>query len=313
MKEPLIIIAGPTASGKTKTGIHLAKVFNGEVISGDSMQVYQKMNIGTAKVTEQEMEGIPHHLIDILPPSGNFSAADFKTHAEAAIKEIRKKNKLPIIVGGTGLYIQSLLYDYSFAASKEDSHFRAELEQLQKTEGEHYLYRLLKEQSPLSAEKIHPNNTRRIIRALEVLHVTGNPLEEVEEVRKESKYDYLIIGLTMERSLLYDRINQRVDEMIAKGLIEEVRNLFDDYGSSYPSMKAIGYKEFIPYLQNEQNLEEAVNALKQNSRRFAKRQLTWFRNKMPAEWFDMSADGEKIIIEIEKMTAGFLEPKENKT
>ncbi|SDN30502.1 tRNA dimethylallyltransferase [Alkalicoccus daliensis] len=309
MKQPLIVIAGPTAVGKTETGIKLAKKFNGEIISGDSMQVYRKMDIGTAKATKDEQNLVPHHLIDILSPEENFSAADFKEKAEKAINKISSKNKLPIIVGGTGLYIQSLLYNYSFSESKENMVYRKELEEILERNGKNYLYALLQEKDPESAEKIHFNNSRRIIRSLEIIHQTGAPVKAMEEQKLESKYDVLIIGLTMNRELLYQRINERVDLMLENGLLEEVENLIKDGAENYSSMKAIGYKELIPYIKGRISLEEAADNLKQNSRRFAKRQLTWFRNKMPVQWFDVTENREGKIKDIERYIAESLQKR----
>lgn len=306
MKQPLIVIVGPTAVGKTETGLRIAEKFNGEIISGDSMQVYKGMDIGTAKATLEEQKHIQHHLIDILEPQELFSAADFKTKAESAIAEISARGRLPIVVGGTGLYIQSLLYDYSFSEAKEDSFYREELEQILNTKGKQHLYDMLKEKDPETAAKIHVNNSRRVIRSLEIIRETGALISAAEEVNKESSYEVLIIGLTMERELLYERINQRVEQMLHNGLTEEVREIVKSGGEEYSSMKAIGYKELIPYVREETELTEAAENLKQNSRRFAKRQLTWFRNKMPVQWFDISVNREEKLKDIERTITRFL-------
>ncbi|TVP84263.1 MAG: tRNA (adenosine(37)-N6)-dimethylallyltransferase MiaA [Alkalicoccus sp.] len=310
MKQPLIVLVGPTAVGKTAAGIALAQKFGGEIISGDSMQVYKDMNIGTAKVTEKEKKEIPHHLIDIRSPGEEFSAADFKKEAERAVKGINSRHKIPIIVGGTGMYIQSLLYDYSFGHSEEDPEYRKELEHTARSRGGDYLHKILAQKDRRTAESIHPNNVRRVIRALEIIHRTRAPVPAEEEMKKESPYNIVLVGLTMDRNVLYERINKRVDDMIESGLLEEVASLVDRGYEHTKAMRAIGYKELIPAVKKEQSLQEAVEVLKMNSRRFAKRQLTWFRNKMPVEWFDMTDDREEKLHEIEEFVAGFLTPAE---
>ncbi|PTL39590.1 tRNA (adenosine(37)-N6)-dimethylallyltransferase MiaA [Alkalicoccus saliphilus] len=306
MKQPLIVIVGPTAVGKTTAGITLAQKFEGEIISGDSMQVYKGMNIGTAKVTENEKKEILHHLIDIRSPGEEFSAADFKKEAETAIEAIASKHKIPIIVGGTGMYIQSLLYGYSFGHSDEDPEYRKELEHTAQLRGGDYLHQILTQKDRRTAEAVHPNNVRRVIRALEIIHRTNAPVPTEEERKKQSPYNIIPVGLTMDRKVLYERINKRVDDMINSGLLEEVARLVEMGYENSRAMRAIGYKELIPVVKKEQSLQEAAEMLKMNSRRFAKRQLTWFRNKMPVEWFDMTVDREEKLHEIEDFVAGVL-------
>ncbi|MCA1025753.1 tRNA (adenosine(37)-N6)-dimethylallyltransferase MiaA [Cytobacillus kochii] len=288
-KEKIIILIGPTAVGKTKTSIELAKKYNGEIISGDSMQVYKGMDIGTAKITKEETEGISHHLIDIKEPDESFSTAEFQTIVREKITEISSKGKLPIIVGGTGLYIQSVLFDYQFSNAPSDDDFRYRLEERAKVEGNVCIHKELQVVDPVSAGKIHPNNIRRVIRALEVYHCTGKTMTEWQSKQElESVYNAAVIGLTMDRDLLYKRINQRIDMMMDNGLLEEVRGFCDKGLQNCQSMQAIGYKEFYPYFDGLITLDEAVDQLKQNSRRYAKRQLTWFRNKLDVSWIDMS-------------------------
>lgn len=288
-KEKIIILIGPTAVGKTKTSIELAKKYNGEIISGDSMQIYKGMDIGTAKITKEETEGISHHLIDIKEPDESFSTAEFQTIVREKITEISSKGKLPIIVGGTGLYIQSVLFDYQFSNAPSDDDFRYRLEERAKVEGNVCIHKELQVVDPVSAGKIHPNNIRRVIRALEVYHCTGKTMTEWQSKQEiESVYNAAVIGLTMDRDLLYKRINQRIDMMMDNGLLEEVKGFSDKGLQNCQSMQAIGYKEFYPYFDGLITLDEAVDQLKQNSRRYAKRQLTWFRNKLDVSWIDMS-------------------------
>ncbi|WP_147802286.1 tRNA (adenosine(37)-N6)-dimethylallyltransferase MiaA [Alkalicoccus halolimnae] len=304
MKQPLVVVAGPTAVGKTAAAINLAEKLNGEIISGDSMQVYRGMDIGTAKVTPAERKKVPHHLIDILSPDTPFSAADFKTRAEEAVKSIRDRGKLPIVAGGTGMYIQSLIYDYSFQHTKEDEAYRLILEEAAEEKGAEYLHNMLEEKDPEAAASVHFNNVRRVIRALEIIHVTGQPLHKEQEEKKISPYNVTLIGLTMDRDQLYGRINKRVDSMIDSGLAAEVKKLVDQGYEHSAAMRAIGYKEMIPHIKGDTSLEEAAANLKQNSRRYAKRQLTWFRNKLPVSWFDMTEEREERLSNIEEFVAG---------
>ncbi|OLN21442.1 tRNA (adenosine(37)-N6)-dimethylallyltransferase MiaA [Domibacillus antri] len=288
-KEKVAVIIGPTASGKTDLSIFAAKQLNGEVISGDSMQIYRGLDIGTAKVTKEEMDGVPHHLIDIKNPDESFSAAEFQRLAREKISEINARGKLPIICGGTGLYIQSVLYDYQFAGDGRDDAVRKRLEEEAEKTGAAAMHETLRSVDPAAAAAIHPNNVRRTIRALEIFYTTGRLASEQQSAeRPDEKYDSAIVGLTMERSVLYARINKRVDKMIAAGLLAEAKKLYDLGLKDAPAVQAIGYKELFGYLKGHQSLEEAVDLLKQNSRRYAKRQLTWFRNKMDLEWVDMT-------------------------
>lgn len=296
MKPMIIAIVGPTAVGKTELSLELAERFNGEIISGDSMQVYEGMDIGTAKATEAERFRIPHHLIDIRKPDEPFSVAEFKQAANRAIEDIHKRNKLPILVGGTGLYVNSVLYDYQFTDVPEDLNFRASMESFAEVNGNEALHAKLKRISPEKAESIHPNNVRRVIRQLEIHHVTGNTGSgEIDATLKKSPYTPLVFGLTLERSELYARIDRRVEQMLSEGLIDEVKSLVNEgYGNS-PALTAIGYKELLPYIHGKISKESAVEDLKQNSRRFAKRQFTWFRNKMDVTWFDLSENREEKV------------------
>ncbi|GGH73862.1 tRNA dimethylallyltransferase [Compostibacillus humi] len=311
MKKSVIAIVGPTAVGKTNLSIQLAKAYNGEVISGDSMQVYRGMDIGTAKVTKEEMEGIPHHLIDIKNPDEEYSVHEFQRLARQHIEEISSRNRLPILVGGSGLYIQAALYDYRFSSSKRNALLTDKLKQTALKKGNMYLYERLKKIDPEYAKKVHPNNIRRIIRALEIYETTGRTMSEYHEQQTlTSPYRLHIIGLEMERTQLYARIEKRVDRMVEKGLVEEVKRLYDKGYEHCQSMQAIGYKEFIPYFKGELSLAESIDLLKRNSRRFAKRQFTWFKNKMEVKWYviEENAEGKTFPI-IFQDVEGFLENK----
>lgn len=289
MKKKVIAIIGPTAVGKTKTSIELAKAINGEIISGDSMQIYKGMDIGTAKVTVDEMQGIPHHLIDIKQPTESFSVAEFQQLVTQLIDDISSKGKVPIIAGGTGLYIQSVLYNYNFSEAVSNQEYRQHLEKRVEEEGIENIYQELLRIDPSSGERIHPNNIRRVIRALEVFYETGSTMTEyLDKQDPTSLYDHIIVGLTMDRELLYERINKRVDEMLEQGLILEVKRLFDAGIKDCQSIQAIGYKELYEFFECKISKDEAIELLKRNSRRYAKRQLTWFRNKMDVEWIDMT-------------------------
>ncbi|WP_062110399.1 tRNA (adenosine(37)-N6)-dimethylallyltransferase MiaA [Bacillus niameyensis] len=306
---------GPTAVGKTNLSIEIAKRFDGEIISGDSMQIYKGMDIGTAKITNEEMQGIPHHLIDIINPDQSFSVAEFQTLVRAKIKEIQQRGRLPIIVGGTGLYIQAVLYDYQFSEVEGDVEFRMKMEERVQSGDGMKLYKELEKIDPISAKNIHPNNYRRVIRALEVYHTTGKTMTEFQKDQQRTLlYPALLIGLTMDRTKLYKRIEMRVEKMLEVGLVEEVEQLYKcGIGSDYQSMKAIGYKEILDYIIGKQTLEEAINQLKKNSRNYAKRQLTWFRNKMDVHWFDMTDGREEWekTAKILDFIAGKLEIKAN--
>ncbi|MCZ0702637.1 tRNA dimethylallyltransferase [Natronobacillus azotifigens] len=291
MKEIVIGVVGPTAVGKTSLSVEIAKAFNGEVISGDSMQIYRGMDIGTAKVTEEEQEGIPHHMLDIRSPDESFSVAEFQTNVKRYVQEITSRGNLPIIAGGTGLYIEAALYDYQFADQKRDESLQARIEKEIETNGMDVIYERLRKVDPEQAEKIHPNNVRRVIRALEVYERTGSTMSEMHQKQsKTSPYHPILIGLEMERSLLYDRINHRVDLMMTEGLLEEVKRFYQQGLEDAQAMQAIGYKEFIPYFKGHYSLTEAVELLKRNSRRYAKRQYTWFKNKMNVHWYSINPE-----------------------
>lgn len=304
--EKVLVIVGPTAVGKTALSVELAKKFNGEIISGDSLQIYKKLDIGTAKISTSEMSGIPHHLIDVIEPTDNYSVADFQKAGRQLITEITERGHLPIIAGGTGLYIQSLLYDYQLGAKEEVvSEVRKKYEELAEKIGKKQLWEYLKEKDPLAAEKIHWNNQRKVIRALEVFEVTGYSIMTPKE-KPQCLYEYCMIGLDIDRKLLYQRIDQRVDQMIAAGLVDEARFVYS-LGEIQAS-QGIGYKELYPYFKGEITLEEAVEQIKQNSRRYAKRQLTWFRNRLKAQWFDLLKQ-PKQQEEIERVIKKWLEEK----
>ncbi|MCH4568108.1 tRNA (adenosine(37)-N6)-dimethylallyltransferase MiaA [Bacillus sp. ES1-5] len=309
-REKVAVIIGPTAVGKTKLSIDLAKALNGEIISGDSMQIYRTMDIGTAKVTKEEMDGIPHYMVDIKNPEESFSVAEFQERVRKHIREITERGKLPIIVGGTGLYIQSVLFDYQFTDDAGDTIYREQMEKLALERGVEYVHKKLQEVDPESAERIHANNVRRVIRALEIFHTTGEKMsDQLEKQENELLYDVSLIGLTMDREMLYDRINLRVDIMMDQGLLEEVEGLYNREIRDCQSIQAIGYKEIYDYFEDRVSLEEAVSQLKTNSRRYAKRQLTWFRNKMDVTWFDVTG-GEKTS-EILRYIEGKLQLKSN--
>ncbi len=284
---PLIVIVGPTAVGKTETGVKVAQKIDGEVISGDSMQVYKFMDIGTAKPTREEMGGIPHYLIDSIEPDEEFNVAVFQNFVEKYLVYIHNKGKLPIIVGGTGLYIRSVIDHYDFTPPGEDPARREELKRLSDEQGNEPLVKMLERIDPVSAGRIHPNDTRRLIRALEVYYATGRPISafQYHSERLPPKYNLAYFGLAMDREQLYLRIEKRVDAMISRGLVDEVKKLMDmGYGAHLTSMQAIGYKEIIDYLNGLYTLEEAVELIKRNTRRFAKRQLTWFRQDPRIRW-----------------------------
>lgn len=309
-KAKLIVIIGPTAVGKTKLSVELARKLNGEIISGDSMQIYRGMDIGTAKIKPEEMNGVPHHLIDIKEPDESFSAAEFQARGRQLVEEIHNRNRMPVVAGGTGLYIQSLIYDYHFSELPSHPEIRQKLEELAEQQGINALYEELERLDPESAKKIHPNNTRRVIRALEVYHSSGKTMTQYQENQDDELiYEVALIGLTAEREVLYNRINARVDEMMDNGLLEEVASLYNKGIKDCQSIQAIGYKELYSYLEGKTTLNEAVEQLKQNSRRYAKRQLTWFRNKMDVEWFDMTdpARFEEKAEQIYRYAAGKLQ------
>ncbi|KAF1296167.1 tRNA (adenosine(37)-N6)-dimethylallyltransferase MiaA [Enterococcus sp. JM4C] len=306
--DKIIVIVGPTAVGKTSLSIALAKKFHGEIISGDSMQIYRGLDIGTAKVTPEEMAGIPHHLIDIRAMNESYSAAEFQQEARQAISDIRSRGKIPIIAGGTGLYIQSLIYDYKLGtdekkAADEPKPIREVYELFAEEHGNEALWQKLVAVDPLAAEKIHFNNRRKVIRALEVFEETGQSILTPKET-PEQLYDAYIIGLDTDRPVLYERINARVDKMMTEGLLEEAKRV-----AAYPdtqASKGIGYKELFDYLSGAESLESAIECIKQNSRRYAKRQLTWFRNRMVVDWYDLVKEPETIEV-IEQTVENWLE------
>lgn len=300
MKKKILVIGGPTAVGKTELSIELAKRLNGEIISADSMQIYKYMDIGSAKVSKEEMNGVVHHLIDVVDPSENFSVADYKEQGEKAIKEIISRGKLPIIVGGTGLYINSLTCNMNFTEAEKDEEYRKDLDKLANEHGNNYIHEMLKDIDPISYKEIHANNRKRIIRALEVYKLTGKPFSSYNagEDFYKSEYDVHYYVLTMDREKLYERINLRVDIMMEKGLLEECIKLKEmGYTSSMQSMQGIGYKEILYYLEGDVKLQEAINMIKQGSRNYAKRQLTWFRRDPRVTFLDKDKLSDVEILE----------------
>ncbi len=301
MKKPLIILTGPTAVGKTKASIGLAKAVNGEIISADSMQVYRHMDIGSAKITKEEMEGVPHHLVDILEPWEEFHVVRFQQLAKEAVEQIYGNGHVPILVGGTGFYIQSLLYDIDFTETEADEQFRREMEALAKEQGPKILHERLRQVDPVSAEEIPPGNVKRVIRALEFYRQTGKPISvhNREQRSRKAAYEFAYFVLTDQRSRLYERIDARVDQMMEQGLLEEVAAL-KKMGCTRDmvSMQGLGYKEILAYLEGETTLEEAVYLIKRDTRHFAKRQITWFKRERDVRWVDKQAfgyDEEKIL------------------
>ena len=305
-KLPLLVLLGPTAVGKTALSIELAKKYNAEIISGDSMQVYRGMDIGTAKITKEEMDGVVHHLIDICDPIEPFSAADFQNQAKQLIIDIYSRGKLPFVVGGTGLYVESLCYEYRFAKQGSDEQFRDEQEQFAQQFGVEALHDKLKAVDEEAASRLHPNDTRRVIRALEIYHLTGQTFTEQQKGQeKVSPYDLCILGLTRDRKHLYERIEQRIDLMMEQGLLNEVKSLIDQHlPENAVAYQALGYKEFIPYFNGEYTLERAVELLKRDTRHFAKRQLSWFRHMKDIEWIDMDQNLTNNLHKIHGIIAG---------
>ena len=301
MKEPLIVLTGPTASGKTELSVELAKKIGGEIISADSIQVYKYMNVGSAKVSYDEMQGIPHYLIDELYPDEEFNICIFKNMAKNYAKTIRSHGNIPIVAGGTGFYIQSLLYDVTFDEEGNNTSIRSELEEECKKHGSLHMHEILKEVDLESANNIHANNVKRVIRAIEFYRINGYPISKHNETesKKTSPYDFRYYVLNMDRNILYDRINKRVDLMIEQGLVEEVENLLKMGDSKdLVSMQGIGYKEIIQHLLGNNTLQEAVDNIKLNTRHFAKRQLTWFRREKEVTWIDYEKfdfDKERVL------------------
>ena len=304
MKRPLVILTGPTAAGKTKLSIALAKAIDGEIISADSMQVYRGMDIGSAKIRPEEMDGVPHHLIDVLEPTEEFNVVTFQKMAKEALEGIYERGHIPVIAGGTGFYIQALLYDIDFTETKEDDSYRKALEEKAAKEGPEVLHEMLKAVDPESAAAIHANNVKRVIRALEFHAQTGGKISEHNEKErgKESPYQFFYYVLNTDRPVLYERIDRRVDIMLAQGLVEEVKKL-KEMGCTREliSMQGLGYKEILAYLNGETSLEEAVYILKRDTRHFAKRQLTWFKRERDVRWLNLPEfdnDRTKVLAHI---------------
>lgn len=300
-KKKLVVLTGPTAVGKTKLSIELAKRIGGEIISADSMQVYKHMDIGSAKIRPEEMENVPHFLVDELEPSEEFNVVVFQQKTKQYMDEIYKRGHIPILVGGTGFYIQAVLYDINFSEDDDNHKIREELETLAKEKGADYMHEKLREIDPASADAIHANNVKRVIRALEYYKLTGQKISEhnEEQREKESPYDFSYFVLNDHRELLYERIDKRVDEMVTEGLIDEVQKLKNmGYDRSYVSMQGLGYKEILSYLEGEIPLEEAIYILKRDTRHFAKRQITWFKREKEVIWVnkpEFDYNNDKIL------------------
>lgn len=301
-KEKVIVICGPTASGKTNLSIELAKQINGEIVSCDSMQIYKDMTIGTAKPTIEEMQGIKHYLIDCVSPETRYSVADYKKDASKAIKEILEKEKVPIIVGGTGLYLESLIYGIEYNEIETDLEYRSELERIESKQGLQVLYEMAEKTDKEATKKISKNDKKRIFRILEIYHSTGKTKTEVEiESRKNGpEFDYILFGITMDREKLYERINKRVDIMIENGLIEEVKQILEKYSEFPTAMQGLGYKEVVEYLKGQVSKDEMIEKIKMETRRYSKRQLTWFRKYQNLTWInglENIQDNIRIILE----------------
>ena len=297
-KAKVIVICGPTASGKTALSIEVAKKINGEIISCDSMQIYKDMNIGTAKPTKEEMGEIKHYLIDYVLPTERYSVAEYKKDAKKAIKEVIEKGKTPIIVGGTGLYVDSLIYEIEYPEIKFDEEYRKKLEKEVEEEGLEKLYEKAKKIDPIAIQKINKTDKKRILRVLEIYHATGKTKTEQEIIsrQKEPEYDYKVYGLLWDRQKLYDRINLRVDIMIEQGLIEEVKTILKKYSKFPTAMQGLGYKEVVQYLNKEITKEEMIEKIKQETRRYAKRQMTWFRKNKQTIWLNAEDKQNNINI-----------------
>ena len=301
-KNKVIVICGPTASGKTSLSIELAKQIDGEIVSCDSMQIYKDMTIGTAKPTKEEMQGIKHYLIDCVSPEVRYSVADYKKDSINAIKEIISKGKVPIIVGGTGLYLESLIYGIEYNEIETDLEYRKALEDIEKNEGLEKLYEMAKQIDEQAIEKISHNDKKRIFRVLEIYHSTGKTKTELEiESRKNGPdYNYILFGINMDREKLYDRINRRVDIMIKQGLIEEVKNVLNKYKEFPTAMQGLGYKEVVAYLEEKMTKEDMIEKIKMETRRYAKRQITWFKKYKNIKWINGLEDinnNIRIILE----------------
>ena len=302
----VIAIVGPTASGKTALSVELAKLVDGEVINGDSTQVYKGLDIGTAKITVEEMDGIPHHMFDIKEPTDTFSVAEYQAEVRKWIKDIQGRGKIPIIAGGTGLYVQSVLYDFRFTEEASDLEVRARLERELEEQGAAHLYERLVAQDPCGAEKIHPNNHRRIVRALEIIEVTGKTKGAHEQnVGDKPLFNHLLIGLDMDRDVLYERIDRRCDIMMAQGFLGEAEALWQAGIRDTQSVQAIGYRELHLYLEDKITLEDAVALIKKGTRNYAKRQMTYFRNKLDVTWLDAQRGTVENIKEISVILKDF--------
>ena len=306
MKKPLVIIAGPTATGKSKYSVLFSKRHNGAVISADSMQVYKYMDIGSAKITKEEMQGVPHYLVDVLEPKEEFHVARFQSMAKNALKDIYEKNQIPVVCGGTGFYIQALLYGIDFSSGEENNRLRQELQCFADEHGAHALFERLRAVDPKSCELIHENNVKRVIRAIEYYETTGEPisLHNAREKEKESEYNFAFFVLNDDRQKLYDGIERRVDEMVEMGLFDEVKRLKEmGYSKDYVSMQGLGYKEVLDALNGDITFEEAVYRIKRDTRHFAKRQITWFKREKDVVWIDKSQfeyNDERILSFIEE-------------
>lgn len=288
MKPTVYVIGGPTASGKSNLAVELAKRINGEIISADSMQIYKDMNIGTAKITPEEMQGINHYLIDFVSPDERYSVSSFKKDAEKAIEAILAKGKVPIIVGGTGLYIDSLILGIEFQDEKIDTKYRESLNKIAEEQGLQKLYNMAQAIDPVAMKKISENDKKRIIRVLEIYHKTGKTKteQELESRKSEIKYNYKLFAITMDRQVLYEKIEKRVDKMIEQGLIDEVQGILNKYQKFPTAMQGLGYKEVVEYLENKTTKEEMVEKIKKETRHYAKRQLTWFRKNKNIIWLN---------------------------
>lgn len=296
-KPTVIVICGPTASGKTALSIELAKKINGEIVSADSMQIYKYMDIGSAKPTKEEMDGIEHYMLDFVEPNIRYSVADYKKEAETCIEKILEKGKVPIVVGGTGLYVNSLIYGIEYNEIKLDKEYRDKLEKIADEEGLETLYNKALEIDETAMEKISCNDKKRILRVLEIYHETGKTKteQEIESRSKEVKYNYKVFAINMDREILYDRINKRVDIMVKQGLIEEVKNLISKYDELPTAIQGLGYKETKEYIEGKITKEEMVDKIKMETRRYAKRQLTWFKKDKQTIWIDGLENKEKNI------------------
>ena len=304
----VVAIGGPTATGKTALSVAMARRFNGEIINADSMQIYRELSVGTAKVMPEEQQGVPHHLLDFLPPECTYSVADFTTAASNVISEITARGHLPFVVGGTGLYITSLLNGVSFAPEKNDPQVRRKLQQEAAEQGPEVLYQRLKMLDPVYAAKVHPHNLPRVIRALELYEITGRKMSEQQQNSHPSTPPYRSLCLCLgyhDRSVLYRRIDQRVDQMLEKGILAEAELVWKNRERYRTAAQAIGYKEFFPYLEGKQTLPECVNSLKQATRNYAKRQLTWFRHQGDVVW--LYVDEENPAVQAEKLIENFLQ------